>query len=47
VGDDDPPPHAENNVASVAPEATWQAPAQKSRRETDLFVSDIAVILVG
>jgi len=26
VGDD--PPQAENSVANVAPEATWQAPAQ-------------------
>jgi hypothetical protein len=46
VGDDDPPPQAENSVASVAPEATWQAPAQNRRRETGVFVSDIAVILV-
>jgi hypothetical protein len=45
VGDDDPPPQAENNVASVAPEAAWQAPAQKRRRETAVFfVSDIAEI---
>ena len=41
-----PPPQAENSVASVAPEATWQAPAQNRRRETGAFVSDIAVILV-
>src|SRR3954468_5967329 len=33
-GDDGPPPHPEKNVASVAPDATWQAPAQKRRRET-------------
>jgi hypothetical protein len=45
VGDDDPPPQAENSVASVAPEAAWQAPAQNRRRET-MFVSDIAEILV-
>ena len=45
VGDDDPPPQAENSVASVAPEATSQAPAQNRRRET-VFVSDIAEILV-
>ena len=38
---DDPPPQAENSVASVAPEATWQAPAQNRRRENDPFVSDI------
>ena len=47
VGDDDPPPQAENSVASVAPEAAWQAPAQNRRRETAVFVSDIAEILVG
>jgi hypothetical protein len=39
VGDD--PPQAENSVANVAPEATWQAPAQNRRRETGVFVSDI------
>jgi hypothetical protein len=27
----------------VAPEATWQAPAQNWRRETGAFVSDIAI----
>jgi hypothetical protein len=42
VGDD--PPQAENNVASVAPEAAWQAPAQNRRRETGAVVSDIEVI---
>src|SRR5688572_8345763 len=36
----DPPPQAENSVASVMPEAAWQAPAQNRRRET-AFVSDI------
>ena len=46
VGDDVPPAQAENSVASVAPEATWQAPAQNRRRETGAFVSDIAMILV-
>ena len=46
VGDDDPPPHAGNSVPSVAPEATWQAPAQNPRRETRVFVSYITVILV-
>ena len=45
VGDDDPP-QVENSMASVAPEAAWQAPAQNSRRETGVCVSDIAVILV-
>jgi hypothetical protein len=35
------PPQAENNVASVALEATWQAPAQNRRRETGALVSDI------
>jgi hypothetical protein len=29
------PPQAVKIVASVAPEATWQAPAQNRRRETD------------
>ena len=47
VGDDDPPPQAENSVASVAPEATWQAPAQNRRRETDAFVSDILILERG
>jgi hypothetical protein len=46
VGDDDPPPHAEARVASVAQEATWQASVQNRRRETDVFVFDIGVILV-
>jgi hypothetical protein len=44
VGDEVPPPQAENNVASVAPEAAWQAPAQNWRRETGAFVSDIAIL---
>jgi hypothetical protein len=44
VGDDDPPPQAENSVASVAPEAAWQAPAQNLRREMAVFVSDIGEI---
>ena len=46
VGDDDPP-QAENSVASVAPEATWHAPAQNRRRETGTFVSDIAIFVRG
>ena len=45
VGDDDPPPQAENSVASVAQPAAWQAPVQNWRRET-VLVSDIAVIIV-
>lgn len=45
VGDDSPL-QPENSVASAAPEAAWQAPAQNRRRETGTFVSDIAVILV-
>jgi hypothetical protein len=47
VGDDDPPPQAEANVASVAPDAIWQAPAQNRRRETGargMRVSDIALV---
>jgi hypothetical protein len=41
LGDAGDPPHAANSVASVAPEAAWQAPAQNRRRETGAFVSDI------
>ena len=44
-GDVGDPPQAENSVASVAPEATWQAPAQNWRRETGAFVSDIAIFM--
>jgi hypothetical protein len=47
VGDDDPSPQPENSVTRVTPEAAWQAPAQKRRRETAVVVSDIAEILVG
>jgi hypothetical protein len=47
VGDDDPSSQAENSVASVAQEATWQASAQNRRRETGVVVSDMAVILVS
>jgi hypothetical protein len=36
VGDDDPAPQAVNSVASVTPDATWQAPPQKRRREMQL-----------
>src|SRR5688500_11294651 len=43
----DPPLHPANNVVSVTPEATWQAPAQNRRRVMDAFVSDIAVTLGG
>ena len=42
---DDPSPQPENNVVSVTPEATWQAPAQNWRRETGAFVSDIAILV--
>jgi hypothetical protein len=45
VGDD--PPQAENSVASVAPEAAWQAPAQNRRRETGAFASDIVMLVRG
>jgi hypothetical protein len=41
------PPQAENIVASVAPEAMWQAPAQNRRREMGVFVSDMAIVVVG
>jgi hypothetical protein len=44
VGD---PPHADTKVARVAPEAIWQAPAQNWRRERSVFVSDMAVVVVG
>ena len=47
VGDDGPSSQAANSVASVAQEAIWQASAQNRRRETGVFVSDIAVILVS
>jgi hypothetical protein len=40
------PPQAEASVASVAQDAIWQASAQNRRRETDMSVSGIAVILV-
>jgi hypothetical protein len=40
---DDPSPHAENRVVSVAPEAIWHAPAQNWRRESGAFVSDIVM----
>jgi hypothetical protein len=46
LGDVGDPPQAENSVASVAPDATWHAPAQNRRRETFVFVSDIVVTLV-
>jgi hypothetical protein len=36
------PLHAENSVASVALDATWHAFSQNRRRETDVFVADIA-----
>jgi hypothetical protein len=43
----DDPLQAENSVARVAQDATWQAPSQKRRREIELSVSDIALILMG
>jgi hypothetical protein len=43
---DDPPPHAVTSVASVAPDAIWQAPVQNRRREMGVYVSDIALVLV-
>ena len=43
---DEPPPQAVTRVASVAPEAIWQAPVQNCRREMGVYVSDIALILV-
>jgi hypothetical protein len=46
-GEDDEPLQAENSVASVAQDATWQAPSQKRRREMGVSVLDIALILVG
>jgi hypothetical protein len=45
VGDDSPL-QPENSVASVAPEAAWQAPAQNRRRETNVSISDIRGVLV-
>ena len=46
VGEDDPP-QAETIVASVAPEAIWQAPAQNRRREMEVCSFGIALILSG
>jgi len=46
LGDVGDPPQGENSVASVAADATWQAPAQNRRRETFVSVSDIVVTLV-
>jgi hypothetical protein len=46
-GDDDPAPQAVNSVASVTPDATWQAPPQNCRREMGEYKSDIALILIG
>jgi hypothetical protein len=37
---DDPSPHADASVASVAHEAIWHAPAQNRRRDTNPYVSD-------
>ena len=39
----DEPPQAANSDTTVAPDATWQAPAQKRRRETAVHISDIGV----
>src|SRR5580765_1253642 len=47
LGDVDDELHAENSVASVAHDATWQAPSQNRRREIDVSVSEIALILIG
>jgi hypothetical protein len=44
VGDDAPSPQAETSEASVAQEATWQAPAQNWRLATSVFVSDSGMI---
>src|SRR6188768_3054111 len=44
VGDPSPL-QADTSVASVAQEATWQAPAQNSRRETNWLGSDIAILV--
>jgi hypothetical protein len=46
-GEDDEPLQAVNNVASAAHDATWQASPQKRRREIDVSVSAIALILAG
>jgi hypothetical protein len=46
-GEDDEPLQAEKSVASVAQDATWQAPSQKRRREIDVSVSEIALVLIG
>jgi hypothetical protein len=41
---EDSPPQPVSNVAKVAPDATWQAPAQNRRRETSVCLSDIAIV---
>src|SRR5262245_9205357 len=46
VGDPSPL-HAVASVASVAQEATWQAPAQNSRRERSWFDADIVILEWG
>src|SRR5258705_12922073 len=46
LGDFGDPPPAENNVGSVAQDATWQAPAHNRRREPFVSGSDIVVTLV-
>jgi hypothetical protein len=47
VGDDPSPPQAENIVANVAPEATWQTPAQNRRRESGAEELDMAMLARG
>jgi len=39
------PLHAETSVASVAHDATWQAPAQNWRRETNVNAFDIVILV--
>jgi hypothetical protein len=41
------PAQAVTSVASVAQDATWQAPAQNWRREMGVVVSDISSVIPG
>ncbi len=46
VGDSSPL-QPDTSVARVAQEATWQAPAQNSRRERSWLGSDIVILVRG
>jgi hypothetical protein len=46
VGDPSPP-QAENIVANVAPDATWQTPAQNRRRDREAEGFDMTMLARG